>query len=81
VKRVTCYQTADGVLHPTEDDARRAADRHYGNALSHHAHALARLDGKYSAILAWLDANVDSLVALKALRDDCAAVVDADNDD
>ena len=51
--------------------ARLYADKRYADALLPLAHKIACIK-RYSVAAEWLDANLDALVALQALRDDTA---------
>lgn len=69
MRQVVKIQTRDGVLHDSPEDARRHADRVYGEALTRLAHRAVALD-KYTKMVDFLDANLDAFVELKALKQD-----------
>ncbi|RQP11931.1 MAG: hypothetical protein EAS51_04180 [Microbacteriaceae bacterium] len=76
MKRVTMYQTADGELHPSEQDAARHADRRYGDALTSLAHRAVQQE-KYTKMVDFINNNLDAFVELKALKAD----IDLENGD
>lgn len=76
---LTAFRTADGQLHASRGAATRHADKRFGEAVSRHAHALARLE-KYTAICAYLDDNAEALAELAALKRDRDIIEGGDND-
>ncbi len=70
MKRITAYKTADSCAHETRDAAYRHADKAYGAVLTQHAHALAKLDGKYQAFITYLDGHAAGLADLAFLKID-----------
>lgn len=79
MKQRTVWQTCDGIIHFTVSDARRHADRRYGDALLRHGRALA--NQKYTDVTEYLDKNLAALVDLHALRADIECPADDDDDD
>lgn len=70
MKRVTAYTTSDAGVYLSRREAHRHADKRYGDALTKHAHALARCNGKFSAFLDYLEAHTATLAELDALKRD-----------
>ncbi len=68
--QVTRFETLDGALHASPLDAKRHAEKRYGDALTAISHKLARLE-KYAAIQDFIDANLGEFTALAELREDC----------
>ncbi len=79
MKRVSRIQTSDGALHESERDAKRHAERRYGDALLRHGRALTHQ--KYTTVTDYLDANLDELVELQALKKDMEMEPGHDDDD
>ena len=77
MKEIVCYRTSDDVIHTSFRDAKAYAEKRYGDAVTEHAHALARLE-KYAAIGDYLDQNRDALALLATLHAD--TVLDNPND-
>ena len=69
MKQVTKYETLGGKLHSSHDDARRHAERVYGDALTALANRLLRQD-KYTAMCNFIDANLDDFESLRQLKAD-----------
>lgn len=69
MKKVTKYQTLDGVLHDTEQAARHHADKVYGVVLSSLAQEALRVE-KYSDMLEFFNKNLDRFLKLQTLKDD-----------
>ena len=68
MKRVSRIETRDGALHESERDAKRHADKAYGDALLHIGRELAQQ--KYTFVTDYIDSNLAAFVELKALKDD-----------
>ena len=81
MRRVIKYETSDGVLHDSEQDAERYADKRYGDLLSKTAVSLGRTDGKYSLLTTYVDENLQVFLQLHALREDMKLVPSGTNDD
>lgn len=71
MKHVTKVQTKDGALHNSPSDARRYAEKLYGEALSRLAHNLVQIE-KYLAMQEFVDQNLEVFAELKALKADIA---------
>lgn len=69
MRRMTMFQTSDGLLHETQEQAARHADRRYGNALTSLVHKLCRIE-KYAAMSAFVDENLSRFNDLAALKAD-----------
>lgn len=69
MKRIIKFETADGVLHTTESDARRHAEKRYGEQLSHMAHQIVSLE-KYTKIQEFIDERLEVFETLKRMKDD-----------
>jgi len=80
MKTETVYTTSDKTRHNTLDDAKRHADKLYGEALSKFAHGICGLDWKYGSVMEHLDENLCDLIKLKALRDDAETWIDGEGD-
>lgn len=78
MKWVQRIQTRDGALHETAREAKKHAEVMYGNKLLPLAGKLAQMD-KYSAVSDYLDANLDTFLELKALKDDLELIPTEDN--
>jgi hypothetical protein len=68
MKRVYKIQTSDGVLHDSQRDATRHAERRYGDALLSLGRDLA--NQKYTFVTDYIDANLDAFAALTDLKND-----------
>lgn len=69
MKRITVFETSDKVLHKTEADARRHAEKRYGEQLSHMAHQIISLE-KYTKIQEFIDVRLDVFETLKKMKED-----------
>lgn len=70
MKKIVKFQTCDGVLHDTAEDARRhAEDRLYGAKLMFLAAALRRMT-KYREITDYIDAHLDDFSELLRFKAD-----------
>lgn len=69
MKYVKRIETRDGLLHKTEEDAERHADKVYGLALSKLAHEIVNIE-KYSLLLDYLDRNLPKFLELSELQED-----------
>lgn len=68
MKRITAWQTCDGILWPNKRAAASHADKRYGVLLSKLAHDGARVE-KYMDMIEWLEsraADFEQLALLKA---------------
>jgi hypothetical protein len=78
MKLVDRYQTSDGVIHDTLDDAKKHATERWGNFNLDLSKKF--LSHKASKVPGWLDENLDDLIEklnkLKALRDDRESLTD-----
>lgn len=81
MRRVIKYETSDGVLHASEQDAERHADKRYGDLLSKTAHELCQTYGKYGALTHYIDENLPVFLQLHALREDMKLVRPSAEDD
>jgi hypothetical protein len=78
MKRVTKIETRDGSLHDSTRDAKRHADKAYGDALLRIGRALAQQ--KYTFVTDYIDRNLDAFAELKALKED-AQLADDNNEE
>ena len=69
MRQLTAYETSDGVLHLSHRDALRHAENRFGREVDRLAHALCQVD-KITPARAFVEASIDSFVALAALRAD-----------
>jgi F0F1-type ATP synthase delta subunit len=69
MRKVTCYETSDGVLYRLRHHAQRHAEDRYGAALTDLAHKAVRVE-KYTAMLCFIEENLDAFVALRDLKAD-----------
>lgn len=65
------YETADGVLHRSERDAKRHAEARYADAMLRLARMLAHVN--YTRAAEIIDAHLPEFAALAGLRADCKA--------
>lgn len=70
MKRIEAFQTADGVVHLSQRAAIKHADERYGAEVTRHARALAHTGGKFKGCMDYIEANVEALAALAALKRD-----------
>lgn len=66
--RVDAYQW-QGKIYATQEAATRAIDAAIGDLVTHHARALVALD-KYTATIAYLEANAGEIGQIAALQKD-----------
>ena len=69
MKKVTKYQTLDGVLHDTEQAARAHADKKYGELLTSLARATVDVQ-RYVSMLDFIEKNLPLFLKLQTLKDD-----------
>ena len=69
MKYVTMVQTSDGVLHKTQKDAMRHADKRYGDKLIALAHRICTVD-KYKEAHAFIENTLPSFLELAELQKD-----------
>lgn len=71
MKKVTKFETFDGVLHDNEKKAAQYLGRVYVNVLDRlSARMVDTTDGKYVKTQEFIDANLDTFVELKMIKDD-----------
>lgn len=71
MKTIFMVQTFDGLLHKTEDNARRHLDALYSNTVSNLAARLVLYsEGKYQKTKDWLDENLPALIEANRIKDD-----------
>lgn len=78
--KVTKFQTADGVLHDTQDEATRHLSGLYANALSKLSHSLVINADKYSKAAAWINDNLDNFRQLSAINADMVLADDQEEE-
>lgn len=81
MKAETFYVTLDNKLHKTLDDAKRHAEKVYGEELSKVAHKIVALNWKYSAVMEWLDTNLQLFPSLINLKNDANTFIPEDWDE
>ena len=69
MRKVTKYQTLDGVLHDNEQAARLHADQKYGELLASLARATVDVQ-KYVDMLDFIEKNLPLFLKLQTLKDD-----------
>jgi hypothetical protein len=69
MQRVIRYQTMDGVLHVNHTEAKRHAEKRYGDLLTRLAHRMR--DMKYSECGDFIDSNLYDFRRLIELKADC----------
>lgn len=69
MRALTCYQTIDGNIFPTEHKAAHHAEERYGELVVALARELCRVE-KYVDALAWLEANQERFAELARRRAD-----------
>ena len=69
MRKVTKYQTLDGVLHDSERAARSHADKKYGELLCSLARATVDVQ-KYVDMLDFIEKNLPLFLKLQTLKDD-----------
>jgi F0F1-type ATP synthase delta subunit len=69
MKTIKGYQTEDGKVHITLENAKTYADNRYGNALLTLAKHLVTID-KYKEMTEFLDNNLQRFLKLQELKDD-----------
>lgn len=69
MKKVTKYQTLDGVLHDSEQAARAHADQKYGELLCSLSRAAVDVQ-KYVDMLDFIEKNLPLFLKLQTLKDD-----------
>lgn len=75
--KVPMYKTSDGDLHLSFEIAQRHAENRLGDAITKLANELVRIE-KYSAMVTFIEANIERLHSLKALQEDAVLVDDED---
>lgn len=70
MRYVSMVQTKDGTLHASEMEARRHAEKVYGEALSKMAAKLLHIT-KYGPMHEFLEANLGEFQRIKWLQEDC----------
>lgn len=68
MKKIEKYQTLNGALHDTVQDAQRHLKKLYGD----HLLAIGRniANSSYTNVTEYIDSNLDLFVKLKAIKDD-----------
>lgn len=84
MKRVTVFETSDGVLHRERRKAAHHAEERYGNHLLAVSKNITGKFSKYKETIEFLDENLDEFLdqlnQLKALRDD-RDLMDSEDDE
>lgn len=73
MKRRVVYFLSSGQMFFDTKAAEKAADKNYGEALSRLAHRLVR-EEKYSAMMTFVDENLDRFIELRDLKEDIKLV-------
>lgn len=68
MKRVTKFETLDGKLFDSERDAKRHAEKRYGDALLSLGRRLTHQS--YTFVTDFIDENLEAFIQLKALKQD-----------
>jgi hypothetical protein len=78
MKKIIAYQTNDGEVFTDYRDAKRHAEKRYGDLLLKLASALRQID-KYSAAVEYIEANLSQFVTLTYLKNDLEVVRNTDD--
>lgn len=70
MKKIICYQTADGSIHTSKKAASAHAEDRFGLKLTSLAHRVVQ-QTKYLALLAFLVDHLPEFIELVALKKDC----------
>lgn len=86
MKKVIRFQTSDGKLHASFEEAKKHADNRYGDALTKLSHRLVKDQQdnntlNYFKVTEFVDKNLFSFVQLQALANDLHLDHDDDDDD
>jgi hypothetical protein len=80
MRRERRWVTSDLVAHANEKDAKRHAEKRYGEAVSRLSHEIAPQD-KYQSATEWVDGSLGRFADLIALKRDCDIERSEDDDD
>lgn len=79
MKRKAAFILNNGFISFSEEGARKEAEKIYGLMLSRLAHQLIHQE-KYTAMMTFIDENLDHFIELKALKDDINLEEEKEND-
>lgn len=79
MKKITAYQTADGSIYTSYEQALRHEENKYGNLLTSLARRAVAIN-KYSEMMDFLAENLYELAELKVLLDACTLEPDDEDD-
>lgn len=70
MKRISTFETSDGVLHREYLQAMRHSENRYGDALTQMAHELLSVE-KYPLMIEFLENNLGRFATISELKADC----------
>jgi len=75
MKLISCYESATGNIYKTQKEAEREIEKAYGAILTKISSEMVHLDGKYTSIVSFIDANLERFVNLAQIKEDLRVTI------